>query len=115
MKRRRSIYQIIDQASLTVHPKTTNEDTQDEWEKRAQEIRSELKRACIEIESKGLAECRQTDITSHEMKMKDTKPIKHKIRPVPYHCMKEFEQIIKDQLAAWIIQPSKAATCSPVN
>ena len=49
------------------------------------------------------------------MRMKDTKPIKHKIRPVPYHCRKEFEQIIKDQLAAGIIQPSKAATCSPVN
>ena len=49
------------------------------------------------------------------MRMKDTKPIRHKIRPVPYHCRKEFEQIIKDQLAAGIIQPSKAATCSPVN
>ena len=45
----------------------------------------------------------------------DTKPIKHKIRPVPCHCTKEFEQIIKDQLAAGIIQPSKASTCSPVN
>ena len=49
------------------------------------------------------------------MRMKDTKPIRHKIRPVPYHCRKEFEQIIKDQLAAGFIQPSKAARCSPVN
>ena len=49
------------------------------------------------------------------MRMKDTKPIKHKLRPIPYHCKKEFEQIKKDQLAAGIIQPSKAATCSLVN
>ena len=49
------------------------------------------------------------------MKITDTKPIQHKIRPVPYHCRKEFEQIIKDQLAAGIIQPGKSSTCSPVN
>ena len=103
--------------SSSAHRKHNNksENKQNEWESRAEEIRSEIKRACIEIESKGLAECRQTDITSHEMRMKDTKPIKHKIRLVPYHCRKEFEQIIKDQLAAGIIQPSKAATCIPVN
>ena len=45
----------------------------------------------------------------------DTKPIRHKVRPVPYHCRKEFEQIIKDQLAAGIIRPSTSATCSSVN
>ena len=94
-----NLVEIIDRASVKEHTKTTGKNTQDEWEKRAEEIRSELKRACIEIESKGLAECRQTDIINHEMKMKDTKPIKHKIRPVPYHSRKEFEQIIKDQLA----------------
>ena len=47
--------------------------------------------------------------------MKDTKPIRHKVRPVPYHCRKEFEQIIKNQLAAGIIRPSVSSTCSPVN
>ena len=47
--------------------------------------------------------------------MKDIKPLKHKVRPVLYHCLKEFEQIIKDQLAAGIIRPSDSSTCSPVN
>ena len=47
--------------------------------------------------------------------MTDNKPIRHKVRPVPYHCRKEFEQIIKDQLQAGIIRPSTSATCSPVN
>ena len=78
-----NLVEIIDQASLTEHPKPTSEDTQDEWKKRAEEIRSELKQACIEIESKGLAECRQTNITNHEMKMKDVKLIKHMIRSLP--------------------------------
>ena len=110
-----NLVKIINRSSSTEHSNATSEHTQDDWEKRAEEIRSEIKRACIKIESKGLAECRQTNITSYEMRMKDTKPIRHKIRPVPYHCRKESEQIIKDQLAAGIIQPSKAATCSPVN
>ena len=110
-----NLVEILNKASLTELPKTLEEDDRDDWEKKAEEIRSELKRVCIEIESKGLAECRQIDITSHEIKMKDTKPIKHKVRPAPYHCRKEFEQIIKDQLAAGIIRPSYSSTCSPVN
>ena len=110
-----NLVEIIDQASLTEHTQPSEEDNKNDWEKKAEEIRSELKRVSIEIESKGLAECRQTDITSHEIKMKDTKPIKHKVRPVPYHCRKEFEQIIKDQLAAGIIRPSDSSACSPVN
>ena len=57
-----------------------------DWTKKADEIRSELKRVCIDIESRGLAECRQTDITSHRIEMTDNKPIRHKVRPVPYHC-----------------------------
>ena len=110
-----NLVEIINKASLTEHPKTSEEDDTNGWEKKAGEIRSELKRICIEIESKGLAECRQTEITSHEIKMKDNKQIRHKVRPVPYHCRKEFEQIIKDQLAAGIIRPSDSSTCSPVN
>ena len=47
-----NLVEIINRASLIEHPKTTSEDKQDEWEKRAEEIRFELKRACIEIESK---------------------------------------------------------------
>ena len=88
---------------------------QEDWETKAEEIRLELKKICIEIESKGLAECRQTDITSHKIEMTDNKPIRHTVRPVPYHCRKEFEQIIKDQLSAGIIRHSTSATCSPVN
>ena len=93
----------------------TEVEFQEDWEAKADEIRSELKKICIEIESKGLAECRQTVITSHKIEMTDNKPIRHKVRSVPYHCRKEFEQIIKDQLAAGIIRPSNSATCSPVN
>ena len=100
---------IIDNATLIEGP--SNVENQVQWEKKAEEIRSELKKVCIEIESKGLAECRQTDITSHRIEMMDSKPIRHKVRPVPYHCRKEFEQIIKDQLAAGIIRPSTSATC----
>ena len=85
----------------------------EDWETKKEEIRSELKKICIEIESKGLAECRLTDITSHKIEITDNKPIRHKVRPVPYHCRKKFEQIIKDQWAAGII--SLSATCSPVN
>ena len=96
-----NLVDIIDQATLSV--KTSNAEIQDDWETKAEEIRSELKKICIEIESKGLAECRQTDITSHRIEMTDTKPIRHKVRPVPYQSRKEFEQIIKDQLAAGII------------
>ena len=69
----------------------------------------------LNLSAKGLAECRQTDITSHVIKMTDNKPIRHKVRPVPYHCREEFQQIIRDQLAAGIIRPSTSATCSPVN
>ena len=47
--------------------------------------------------------------------MTDSKPIRHKVRPVLYHCRKELEKIIKDQLQAGIIRPSTSATCSPVN
>ena len=47
--------------------------------------------------------------------MLNDKPIKHRIRPVPYNCREEFHQIIKDQLAAGIIRPSTSATWSPVN
>ena len=45
---------------------------------------------CIEIESKGLAECKQTDITSHRIEMNDFKPIRHNVRAVSYHRRKEF-------------------------
>ena len=51
-----NLVEIINRASLTEHSNTTSERTQNDWEERAEEIRSELKRACIEIESKGLAE-----------------------------------------------------------
>ena len=99
---------VINQASLS--------ETQEERsEQKLEEIKSELKNLCIEIESKGLAECKQTDITSHKIEITDDKPIRHRVRPVPYHCRDEFHQIIKDQLAAGIIRPSKSATCSPVN
>ena len=47
--------------------------------------------------------------------MTDKKPIRHSVRPIPYHCTDEFHQIIKDQFAAGIILPSISATCSPVN
>ena len=106
-----NLVDIINNAALSEHANVE----QNDWDKRADEIRSELKRVCIEIESKGLAECRQTDVTSHRIEMTDNKPIRHKVRPVPYHCRKEFEQIIKDQLQAGIIRPSTSATCSPVN
>ena len=106
-----NLVDIINNAALSELEKVD----QNDWDNRADEIRSELKRVCIEIESKGLAECRQTDITSHRIEMTDNKPIRHKVRPVPYHCRKEFEQIIKDQLQAGIIRPSTSATCSPVN
>ena len=106
-----NLVDIINQAALSEQQSME----QNDWDKRADEIRSELKRVCIEIGSKGLAECRQTDITSHRIEMTDNKPIRHKVRSVPYHCRKEFEQIIKDQLQAGIIRPSTSATCSPVN
>ena len=109
-----NLVDIIDEASLT----EANElqQAQDrETERRTEGIREELKRLFIEIKSKGLAECRQTDITSHVIKMTDNKPIRHKVRPVPYHRREEFQQIIRDQLAAGIIRPSTSAACSPVN
>ena len=88
---------------------------EEEYCNKFEEVRAELRRICIEIESKELAECKQTAIKSHKIVMKDTKPIKHKISPVPYHCREEFHQIIKDKLAAGIIRPSNSATWSPVN
>ena len=109
-----NLVDIIDQASLNKATETQRVH-EEETERRTEEIREELKRLCIEIESKGLAECRQTDITSHVIEMTDNKPIRQKERPVPYHCREEFQQIIKDQLAAGIIRPSTSATCSPVN
>ena len=109
-----NLVDIIDQVSLTEANETQHAQDQ-ETERRTEKIREELKRLCIEIESKGLAECRETDITSHVIKMTDNKPIRHKVRPVPYHCREEFQQIIRDQLAAGIIRPSTSATCSPVN
>ena len=109
-----NLVDIIDQASL-IEANEIKQAQNQETERRTEEIREELKRLCIEIESKGLAECRQTDITSHVIKVTDNKPIRHKARPVPYHCREEFQQIIKDQLAAGIIRPSTSATCSPVN
>ena len=65
-----NLVDIINKASLS--EQQINE--QNDLDKRADEIRSELKRACIEIESKSLAECRQTDITSHRIEMTDNKP-----------------------------------------
>ena len=109
-----NLVNIIDQASLTDANELERAQDQ-ETERRNEEIREELKRLCIEIEAKGLAECRQTDITSNVIKMTDNKPIRHKVRPVPYHCREEFQQIIRDQLAVCIIRPSTSATCSPVN
>ena len=53
-----NLVEIINQATLTENPQQTEEDMQDDWEKKAEEIRSELKRAWIVIDSKGLAECR---------------------------------------------------------
>ena len=83
-----NLVEILDQASLS--ELQIKSDTQDDWEKRVDEIRSDLKRVCIDIESKGLAECMQTGISSHRIKMTDTKPIRYKLRPIPYHCRKEF-------------------------
>ena len=109
-----NLVDIIDQASLTEANEIKRAQDQ-KSERRTEDIREEIKRLCIEIESKGLAECRQTDITSHVIKMTNNKPIRHKVRTVPYHCREEFQQIIRDQLAAGIIRPSTSATCSPVN
>ena len=87
-----NLVNIINKASLTEHPNTepSEEDNNNDWEKKAEEIRSELKRICIEIESKGLAECRQIDITSHEIKMKDNKPIP------PYHTIQLPQRVRAD-------------------
>ena len=109
-----NLVDTIDQASLNESIETQRINEED-TERRTEEIREQLKRLCIEIESKGLAECRQTDITSHVIKMTDSKPMRHKSRPVPYHCREEFQHIIPDQLAAGIIKPSTSATCSPMN
>ena len=65
-----NLVDIINQAALSEQQSTV----QDDWERRADEIRSELKRVCIEIESKGLAECRQTDITSHRIEGRTINP-----------------------------------------
>ena len=106
---------VVDIIEQSTRVESQDIEIREDWETKAEEIRSELKKICIEIESKGLAECRQTDITSHKIEMTDNKPIRHKVRPVPYHCRKEFEQIIKDQPTAGIIRQSASATCSPVN
>ena len=50
---------------------------QTNYNKRVDEIRKELKRICIEIDSKGVAQCKQTDITCHEIKMLNDKQIKY--------------------------------------
>ena len=81
-----NLVDMIEQAAKIENE--TEVEFQEDWETKAEEIRSELKKVCIEIESKGLAECRQTDITSHKIEMTDNKPIRHKVRPVPYHCRK---------------------------
>ena len=57
-----NLVDIIDQA--TSKKSTSNVDIQEDWEKKAEEIRSELKKICIKIESKGLAKWRQTDINN---------------------------------------------------
>ena len=54
-----NLIDIIDQASLS--EPTPRDEAQDDWEKKADEIRSELKMVCIKNKSKGLAKCRQTD------------------------------------------------------
>ena len=90
-----NVVDMIEQATKIEDSKDV--EVPEDWETKAEEIRSELKKICIEIESKGLAECRQTDITSHKIEMTDNKPIRHKIRPERNNCRKEFEQIIKDQ------------------
>ena len=108
-----NLINVMNQSSLAEAQE--EQPTTEVSEKKMEEIRSELKHLCIEIESKGLAECKQTEITSHKIEVTDNKPIRHRVRPVPYHCREEFHQIIKDQLAAGIIRPSKSATCSPVN
>ena len=97
---------------------TNNETSEEEkFNKRVDEVRAELRKIYIELGSKGFAECKQILWTSLAIKkvMKDTKPIKHRIRPVTYHCREEFHQIVKDQLAAGIIRPSTSAMWSPVN
>ena len=97
-----NLINVMNQSSLAEAQE--EQPTTEVSEKKMEEIRSELKHLCIEIESKGLAECKQTDITSQKIEMTDNKPIRHRVRPVPYHCREEFHQIIKDQLAAGIIR-----------
>ena len=77
-----NLINFINQASLSEAQEELP--SKEESEQRLDEIRSELKRMCIKIESKGLAECKQTDITSHKIEMTDNKPIGHRVRPVQY-------------------------------
>ena len=51
-----NLVEIINRAALTESTKTTSEDKQEEWEGSAEEIRSELERACIEIETKRISD-----------------------------------------------------------
>ena len=80
-----NLIDIIDQASLTEAIETQTTQDQD-LEKRTEEIRTELKQCCIEIESRGLVKCRKTDITSHKIKMTNTKQDK---KCDPYHTIAE--------------------------
>ena len=83
-----NLINVINQASLSEAQE--EQQVEEVSEQRLEEIRSELKHLCIEIESKGFAECKQTDITSHKIEMTDNKPIRHRVRPVQYHCRDEF-------------------------
>ena len=77
------------------------------------EILKELEKVAAE----NFLDLKPNNVFQHRIVLKDpkTKPIKQKVRNVPFHLREKFMAVIDEQIAAKLIEPSNSPWSSPIN
>ncbi|CAF1097006.1 unnamed protein product, partial [Brachionus calyciflorus] len=73
-----------------------------------------LKNKCADIVVNSLKDLTQTEDISHVIRVTDERPIRHKLRKIPFNKRDEVKKMLDDMFAAKLIQPSVSAWSSPL-
>ncbi|CAF1131858.1 unnamed protein product, partial [Brachionus calyciflorus] len=69
------------------------------------------------VAAENFLDLKPNNVFQHRIVLKDpkTKPIKQKVRNVPFHLREKFKAVIDEQIAAKLIEPSNSPWSSPIN
>ena len=80
-------------------------------------LESKILSELSKIAAESFMDLKQNDVFLYRIQLKvpKTKPIKQKIRNVPFHLREKFKTVIDEQVAAKLIEPINSPWSSPIN